>query len=192
MTDGVHGPYGASDGLPGEPQSTITRLPSGDQPRLRMRQLLSRLGAQKPPQALVLDPLTRVLKAHHPKADIALVEKAYRTAEHYHNGQLRKSGDAYITHPLAVATILAELGMNEPTICAALLHDTVEDTSYTVAQLTLDFGGACTDCPAAGSTLHERIETAVRGRYPGLASVARTREERRPRGWLGWPGRGSR
>jgi GTP pyrophosphokinase len=106
-----------------------------------MRQLLSRLGAQKPPQALVLDPLTRVLKAHHPKADIALVEKAYRTAEHYHNGQLRKSGDAYITHPLAVATILAELGMNEPTICAALLHDTVEDTSYTVAQLTLDFGG---------------------------------------------------
>ena len=58
--------------------------------------------------------------------------------------------------------------------------------------LTLDFGGACTDCPAAGSTLHERIETAVRGRYPGLASVARTREDRKPRGWLGWPGRGSR
>ncbi|HMS36407.1 MAG TPA: NifU family protein [Arachnia sp.] len=58
--------------------------------------------------------------------------------------------------------------------------------------LTLDFGGACTDCPAAGSTLHDRIETAVRGRYPGLASVVRTREERGPRGWLGWPGRGLR
>ena len=137
---GVHGPYGASDGLPGEPH-TVDRTPGAtDQPRLRMRQLLSRLGAPKPQQALVLDPLLRVLRAHHPKADVALIERAYRTAEHYHTGQTRKSGDAYITHPLAVATILAELGMNEPTICAALLHDTVEDTSYTVEQLKADFG----------------------------------------------------
>ncbi len=137
---GVHGPYGASDGLPGEPQSTVRTPGANDQPRLRMRQLLSRLGAPKPQQALVLDPLLRVLRAHHPKADVALIERAYRTAEHYHTGQKRKSGDEYITHPLAVATILAELGMNESTICAALLHDTVEDTSYTVEQLTADFG----------------------------------------------------
>ena len=137
---GVHGPYGASDGLPGEPRP-VPRPPGGtDQPRLRMRQLLSRLGAPKPQQSLVLDPLLRVLRAHHPKADVALIERAYRTAEHYHTGQKRKSGDDYITHPLAVATILAELGMNEPTLCAALLHDTVEDTSYTVEQLKADFG----------------------------------------------------
>ncbi|MGC3956209.1 MAG: bifunctional (p)ppGpp synthetase/guanosine-3',5'-bis(diphosphate) 3'-pyrophosphohydrolase [Propionicimonas sp.] len=137
---GVHGPYGASDGLPGEPHDVSRTAGSTDQPRLRMRQLLSRLGAPKPQQALVLDPLLRILRAHHPKADVALIERAYRTAEHYHTGQKRKSGDEYITHPLAVATILAELGMNESTICAALLHDTVEDTSYTVEQLTADFG----------------------------------------------------
>ncbi|MGB7963455.1 MAG: bifunctional (p)ppGpp synthetase/guanosine-3',5'-bis(diphosphate) 3'-pyrophosphohydrolase [Propionicimonas sp.] len=141
MIEGVHGPYGASDGLPGEPRPDYSRVQATtDQPRMRMRQMLSRLGAQKAPQTVVLDPLLRVLRAHHPKADVSLIERAYRTAEHYHTGQLRKSGDAYITHPLAVATILAELGMSESTLCAALLHDTVEDTSYTVAQLTVDFG----------------------------------------------------
>ncbi|WP_392508925.1 RelA/SpoT family protein [Naumannella halotolerans] len=105
-----------------------------------MRQRLARLGASRSPQMAVLDPLFKVIRSHHPKADTALIERAYRTAEHYHSGQTRKSGDAYITHPLAVTTILAELGMNEPTLCAALLHDTVEDTSYTLAQLEADFG----------------------------------------------------
>src|SRR5690606_29316710 len=58
----------------------------------------------------------------------------------YHRNQKRKSGDPYITHPLAVATILAELGMNTETLCAALLHDTVEDTPYTLDQLSAEFG----------------------------------------------------
>ncbi|HET6294092.1 MAG TPA: bifunctional (p)ppGpp synthetase/guanosine-3',5'-bis(diphosphate) 3'-pyrophosphohydrolase [Kribbella sp.] len=88
----------------------------------------------------MLEPLFRVVRATHPKADLAIIERAYRTAEKYHTGQLRKSGDAYITHPLAVATILAELGMTAPTLCAALLHDTVEDTDYTIAELTKEFG----------------------------------------------------
>ncbi|MGD7731691.1 RelA/SpoT family protein [Propionibacteriaceae bacterium G57] len=114
--------------------------PGPEQPRLRMRQRLARLGAVKTPQSAVLDPLFNVVRTNHPKADLALIERAYRTAEHYHRGQLRKSGDPYITHPLAVTLILAELGMTEPTLCAALLHDTVEDTSYTVEQLTADFG----------------------------------------------------
>ncbi len=109
-------------------------------PRMRMRQRLARLGASKSPTSAVLDPLFTVVRANHPKADLALLERAYNTAEHYHRGQLRKSGDPYITHPLAVTTILAELGMTEPTLVAALLHDTVEDTSYTVEQLTADFG----------------------------------------------------
>ena len=69
-----------------------------------------------------------------------MIEKAYKIAERHHRGQMRASGDAYITHPLAVATILAELGMTESTLCAALLHDTVEDTSYTLTQLSKDFG----------------------------------------------------
>ena len=105
-----------------------------------MRHALARLGAPKNSQAAVLDPLVRALRANHPRSDVLAIERAYRTAEHYHSGQARKSGDPYITHPLAVATILAELGMTETTLCAALLHDTVEDTSYTMAQLTADFG----------------------------------------------------
>jgi GTP pyrophosphokinase len=115
------------------------RLIPGEQPRVRMRQRLARLGTTRP-QTPVLDPLFRVIRANHPKADLGVIERAYRTAEQHHAGQLRKSGDAYITHPLAVTTILAELGMTEATLCAALLHDTVEDTDYTLAQLTRDFG----------------------------------------------------
>ncbi len=140
MTDSVHGPYGAGNGLPGEPRALSHATPAADQPRMRMRHALARLGAPKNSQAAVLDPLVKTLRANHPKADIGVIERAYRTAEHYHAGQSRKSGDPYITHPLAVATILAELGMTETTLCAALLHDTVEDTSYTMAQLTADFG----------------------------------------------------
>ncbi|WP_343991206.1 bifunctional (p)ppGpp synthetase/guanosine-3',5'-bis(diphosphate) 3'-pyrophosphohydrolase, partial [Nocardioides dubius] len=72
--------------------------------------------------------------------DLALLERAYLTAERLHAPQKRKSGEPYITHPLAVTTILADIGMTEPTLVAALLHDTVEDTPYTLEQLTADFG----------------------------------------------------
>lgn len=138
MSEDIYGPYGRDASAPDQPRSKVAAT---DQPRMRMRQVLARLGAQRNQPDAVLDPLIRTVHAHNPKADTALIERAYRTAEHYHTGQLRKSGDAYITHPLAVATILAELGMNEATLCAALLHDTVEDTSYTVEQLKADFGG---------------------------------------------------
>ena len=80
------------------------------------------------------------MRANHPKADLALLERAYLTAEKMHGTQMRKSGDPYITHPLAVTTILADIGMTEPTLVAALLHDTVEDTPYTLEQLRADFG----------------------------------------------------
>lgn len=141
--DSVFGPYGEGDGRPGAPnQATLERLRSGpEQPRRRMRDRFARIGAvNKSPQAAVLDPLFAVVRANHPKANLELIERAFQTAEHYHRHQTRKSGDPYITHPLAVATILAELGMTEPTLCAALLHDTVEDTSYTLDQLRADFG----------------------------------------------------
>ncbi|HEV2930557.1 MAG TPA: HD domain-containing protein, partial [Propionibacteriaceae bacterium] len=104
-----------------------------------MRQRLARLSTGRA-QTPALDPLFRMIRANNPKADLHLIERAYRTAEKLHQGQLRKSGDAYITHPLAVTTILAELGMNEATLCAALLHDTVEDTDYTLQQLSRDVG----------------------------------------------------
>ncbi|MFC7331261.1 RelA/SpoT family protein [Marinactinospora rubrisoli] len=88
----------------------------------------------------VLEPLIKTVRATHPKVDVRLIERAYEVAAHHHRDQKRKSGDPYITHPLAVATILAELGMQEPTLAAALLHDTVEDTDYTLAELRADFG----------------------------------------------------
>ena len=72
--------------------------------------------------------------------DVELIGKAYDVAEEMHNGQLRKSGEPYLIHPMAVAEILAELGMDEETIIAGLLHDVVEDTPYTSEELIKDFG----------------------------------------------------
>lgn len=84
--------------------------------------------------------LIRTVRQNHPKSDSGLIERAYNTAEKYHQGQKRKSGEDYITHPLAVARILADLGSGPATIAAALLHDTVEDTDYSIEQLRVDFG----------------------------------------------------
>jgi GTP pyrophosphokinase len=78
-------------------------------------------------------------------ADRQTIVRAFEVASEAHAGQLRKSGEAYITHPVAVAEILGELGMNTPTIVAALLHDTVEDTPYSLAQLRVDFGSEVAD-----------------------------------------------
>jgi GTP pyrophosphokinase len=80
------------------------------------------------------------LRTNHPKADVALVEKAFSIAEQAHSSQLRKSGEPYISHPVAVAQILADLGIGATTIAAALLHDTVEDTPYSIEKLRSDFG----------------------------------------------------
>ncbi|MGB3829168.1 MAG: bifunctional (p)ppGpp synthetase/guanosine-3',5'-bis(diphosphate) 3'-pyrophosphohydrolase [Ornithinimicrobium sp.] len=98
------------------------------------------LGGPRSSDNPVLEPLLRAVRATHPKGDLQLIERAFVVAEKAHRGQQRKSGDAYITHPLAVATILAELGMTPSTIAAALLHDTVEDTEYSLKQLTAEFG----------------------------------------------------
>lgn len=87
-----------------------------------------------------LDPVLKPLKQYHPRSDRTLVVRAYEIAAECHAGQKRLSGEAYITHPIAVATILADLGMTAPTIAAALLHDTVEDTDYSLEQLGADFG----------------------------------------------------
>lgn len=88
----------------------------------------------------VLEPLLSIHRQFHSKADAALLQRAYNTAERLHEGVMRKSGDPYVTHPLAVATIAAEIGMDTTTLVAALLHDTVEDTDYSVEQLTAEFG----------------------------------------------------
>ena len=79
-------------------------------------------------------------RANWHEPDLLLVRRAYRIAEQMHRGQARKSGEPYITHPIAVSTILAELGVDTDTIAAGLLHDTVEDTSYSLEALRSDFG----------------------------------------------------
>ncbi|WP_204077955.1 RelA/SpoT family protein [Planotetraspora phitsanulokensis] len=88
----------------------------------------------------VLEPLFKTVRATHPKSDLRLIERAYDMAAYHHRDQKRKSGDPYITHPLAVASILGELGTDDETLCAALLHDTVEDTAYSLDELRADFG----------------------------------------------------
>src|SRR6478672_9781945 len=97
----------------------------------RVRARFARFGATRPAGNPVLEPLMTAVRQNHPKADLSVIERAYAVAE---------SADAYITHPLAVTTILAELGMTPPTLAAALLHDTVEDTAYGLDELRHDFG----------------------------------------------------
>lgn len=92
------------------------------------------------PVSPVLIPLLRTVKANNPLEDFSTIERAFAVADKYHTGQKRKSGDPYITHPVAVTTILAELGASGATLIAGLLHDTVEDTEYTLEELTKDFG----------------------------------------------------
>ncbi|MFF3013924.1 RelA/SpoT family protein [Streptomyces sp. NPDC057939] len=79
-------------------------------------------------------------RAHHPDADLSILRRAYLLAETSHRGQMRKSGEPYITHPLAVTLILAELGAETTTLTASLLHDTVEDTDVTLDQVREEFG----------------------------------------------------
>ena len=105
-----------------------------------LRRRLARLGRQGTGASPVLEPLLRSVRSNHAKADLGLIERAYAVAERAHRGQRRKSGDPYITHPVAVATILADLGMTPATLAAALLHDTLEDTDYTLDMLRADFG----------------------------------------------------
>ncbi|GAA4610006.1 GTP pyrophosphokinase [Actinoallomurus liliacearum] len=132
-------PGGPPEPKPDDGDATPTSAAAPSAARVRRR--LARLGAQRGPMMNpVLEPLIKTLRNTHPKADVRTVERAYDVAAHHHRHQKRKSGDPYITHPLAVATILAELGMNTETLCAALLHDTVEDTNYTLDQLRTDFG----------------------------------------------------
>jgi len=104
-----------------------------------LRTLLPRLFSRAQPVGAV-ETLIRTVRQHHPKSDLMLVDRAYLAAEQAHRGQKRKSGEEYITHPVAVAQILADLGIGPKTIAAALLHDTVEDTAYDLEHLRADFG----------------------------------------------------
>ncbi|NBR77402.1 MAG: HD domain-containing protein, partial [Microbacteriaceae bacterium] len=94
----------------------------------------------RPVEGTGIADVIRSAKVSHPKLDFSVVERAYQVAERAHQGQTRKSGDPYITHPVAVAQLLADLGIGPAGLAAALLHDTVEDTDYSLDQLKVDFG----------------------------------------------------
>jgi guanosine-3',5'-bis(diphosphate) 3'-pyrophosphohydrolase len=92
------------------------------------------------PTSDVLAPLLSAYRHRHPKADVALIQRAFEVASKAHHTQVRKSGEAYIHHPVAVATIVAELGLDDVTVASALLHDAVEDTGVTLDEVTQEFG----------------------------------------------------
>ena len=87
-------------------------------------------------------------KEHSRRVDIKLIMRAYRLANEKHKGQKRSSGEPYIIHPLNVAYILADIGLDDSTICAALLHDIVEDTDVTDKELRSQFGNETADMVA--------------------------------------------
>lgn len=112
--------------------------------------------------------LREVLRVTRPDADVELIRRAYEVAASWHQGQTRRSGDPYITHPVAVATILAEAGADDDTLCAAMLHDTVEYTPCTLAALSCE--------------LDAGIVSVVAGATPWLRSRA-GRDARKPWRW---------
>ncbi|MET9867269.1 HD domain-containing protein [Streptomyces sp. NPDC006386] len=131
--------------MPGAVSGPVT--PTAPRRKARPRIDLRRLG-----RAALLGPAARgrlpdaishvvdAHRAHHPDADLEPLRRAYVLAESSHRGQMRKSGEPYITHPLAVTLILAELGAETTTLTASLLHDTVEDTDVTLDQVRDQFG----------------------------------------------------
>ena len=108
-----------------------------------LRKLVPRIFSKASSDGAV-DTLMRTVRSNHPRSELAVIPKAYTIAERAHRGQKRRSGEPYITHPVAVAQILADLGVGPMTVAAALLHDTVEDTEYTLEQLRADFGDEVT------------------------------------------------
>ncbi|MET9451131.1 RelA/SpoT family protein, partial [Streptomyces cinerochromogenes] len=141
-------PATAGPVAPPTPQAlTASEAPAAARRKSRPRLDLRRLG-----RAALLGPTARdklpdaishvveAHRAHHPDADLEPLRRAYVLAESSHRGQMRKSGEPYITHPLAVTLILAELGAETTTLTASLLHDTVEDTEVTLDQVREQFG----------------------------------------------------
>jgi len=104
-----------------------------------------------------VDQLVRTVRSNYPRADLSIIERAYTVAERAHRGQKRRSGEPYITHPIAVAQILADLGVAPVAIAAALLHDTVEDTDYGLDQLTAEFGDEVAML-VDGVTKHDKVK----------------------------------
>jgi GTP pyrophosphokinase len=119
--------------------------------------LLSRLRPGEPAPPALIEPVLRKVRTYNPRADLREIQRAYAFAEDAHAGQKRRSGEDFIEHPVAVASILADLRLDTTTLQAALLHDTVEDTDVTLDDLEEAFGDEVTRI-VDGLTKLERIE----------------------------------
>ena len=129
----------ASQPTPAEQREAETKSsPAGVPPR-GVKAVLKKVRPSKPPETQ-FQRLLKEVRSTRPKADTKAIEKAFEIAEEAHRGQLRKSGHAFITHPLGVATIVAQLGLDEPTVAAALLHDAVEDTYVSLTDVERELG----------------------------------------------------
>ena len=111
--------------------------------------------------APLLDPVLESFSGRFPEADTSLIEAAGALAIRSHRGQLRRTGEPYVTHPIEVATLVADLGMDAPTVAAALLHDAVEDTAVTTEMLREQFGDAVADI-VDGVTKLDRLNFATK------------------------------
>ncbi|MEA2446404.1 MAG: diphosphokinase / guanosine-3,5-bis(diphosphate) 3-diphosphatase [Actinomycetota bacterium] len=123
-----------------ESAETTPKTPSTASSPRGVKAVLKKVRQTRPSQPTGIQDLLKQVKAKRPKASTKKIERAYQMAEEAHAGQRRLSGDPFISHPLAVATILAELGMDEATIAAALLHDAVEDTELSLADVEPEMG----------------------------------------------------
>jgi GTP pyrophosphokinase len=121
---------GTTPETPDKSQTTLV----GSPPR-GVKAVLKKVRPPRQGGVSALEKVVREVRKQRPKADVKLIERAYEMAERAHEGQVRKSGDPFISHPLAVAEILATLGLDESTIAAALLHDAVEDTDVTLKEV---------------------------------------------------------
>jgi GTP pyrophosphokinase len=142
---GPASPAGATEATGGGNGAAVPVAPFGFATAPTGRRVRARLARFNTPWQTtqlseVLNPVVAEHRLSHPKADVQLLQRAFDVASRWHSGQFRKSGDPYITHPLAVAWILAGLGMDTTTLVAGLLHDTIEDTDYTLEQIRSDFG----------------------------------------------------
>ena len=125
------------------PAAPAVRAPEAVPPARGMRARLARMGSRSQTGNPVLEPLLRIVRSNDPKIETSTlrqIERAYQVAERWHRGQKRKSGEPYISHPVAVADLLADLHMDAQTIVAAILHDVLEDTPTTAAEVSERFG----------------------------------------------------
>ncbi len=120
------------------PEPPGPQPPSPGGPR-RIKGVFKKVRGSRPPVG-DLEHLAKLVRSKRPKADVKVVERAYGIAERAHEGQMRKSGDPFISHPVGVAGIVAELGLDESTVAAALLHDAVEDTELQLAEVEREMG----------------------------------------------------